>query len=315
MGRAARVQIRTEARDLRWVAESASRHRNDNSSPKNDNSNRRNDNSGPKNDKFGSRNDNPLPCPNRCRCGARAALDFVRSCERSHASNRVGTRIGLAVGVTMPDSNPYIEARREWNDRYLELVRERRLWQIVAGVELVVLLIVGIGFVWLSVQHKIVPYVVEVDSLGAALAIRPAEPGGRSADERIVRYQLAAFVRGARQVMTDRIAMKKELERVDAYARGPARTVLDDYYHANNPFEIAKTYVVVPAVTSLLRLSPTSWQMRWTEEQRELDGLPLGKSQWEGVVTTEIAPPTSEDEILVNPLGLYVTDLRWTKQL
>lgn len=212
-------------------------------------------------------------------------------------------------------SNPYVEARREWNDRYLDLARERRLWQIVAGVELVVLLIVAVGFVWLSLQHKIVPYVVEVDSLGAALAIKPVTTGAHPTDERMVRYQLAAFIRGTRQVMTDRIAMKKGLEHVYAYARGGARTVLDDYYRTNNPFEVAKTYVVVPTVTSLLRLSPTSWQVRWTEEQRALDGLLLGKSQWEGVVATEMAPPTSEDAIQMNPLGLYVTDLRWTKQL
>lgn len=215
----------------------------------------------------------------------------------------------------MNDSNPYVEARREWNDRYLDLARERRLWQIVAATELVVILIVGIGFVSLSLQHKIVPYVVEVDSLGAALAIKHAANSAHPTDERVIRYQLAAFIRGARQVMTDRIAMKKGLEQVYAYARGGARTFLDDYYRTNNPFEVAKTYVVVPSVTSLLRLSPTSWQVRWTEEQRTSDGLLLGKSQWEGVVTTEIAPPTSEDAVQMNPLGLYVTDLRWTKQL
>ena len=215
----------------------------------------------------------------------------------------------------MSDANPYVEARREWNDRYLELVLERRWWQAVAGAELVVTLILAGGLVWLSLQHKTIPYVVEVDALGAALAIKPAENAGYTADERIVRYQLAAFIRGARQVMTDRIAMKKGLEQVYAYARGAARTYLDEYYRANNPFEIAKTYAVMPTVTSLLRLSPTSWQIRWTEEQRGLDGLLLGKSQWEGVVTTEVVPPTSEDTIHVNPLGLYVTDIRWTKQL
>jgi len=215
----------------------------------------------------------------------------------------------------MSDANPYVEARREWNDRYLELVLERRWWQAVAGAELVVTLILAGGLVWLSLQHKTIPYVVEVDALGAALAIKPAENAGYTADERIVRYQLAAFIRGARQVMTDRIAMKKGLEQVYAYARGAARTYLDEYYRANNPFEIAKTYAVVPTVTSLLRLSPTSWQIRWTEEQRGLDGLLLGKSQWEGVVTTEVVPPTSEDTIHVNPLGLYVTDIRWTRQL
>src|SRR5437867_516 len=138
--------------------------------------------------------------------------------------------------MDMSDSNPYVESRREWNDRYLELARERRWWQAVAGTELVLNLILAGGLIWLSLQHKTVPYIVEVDSLGAAMTI-------------------------------------------------------------------------------LLRLSPTSWQLRWTEEQRGLDGPLLGKSQWEGIVTTEVVPPASEDTILVNPLGLYVTDLRWTKQL
>src|SRR5207253_3659401 len=154
-----------------------------------------------------------------------------------------------------------VEARREWNDRYLDLARERRLWQIVAGAELVAVLIVAAGFVSLSLQHKIIPYIVEVDSLGAALAVKPVDNGTHPADERIVRYQLAAFIRGTRQVMTDRIAMKKTLEQVYAYARGPARPFLDEYYRTNNPFETAKTYVVVPTVTSLLQLSPTSWQI------------------------------------------------------
>ncbi len=215
----------------------------------------------------------------------------------------------------MNESNPYVEARREWNDRYLELARERRRWQIIASGQVLVLVILAIGLVWLSGQYKTVPYVVEVDSLGAALAIKPAENATHSADERVVRYQLAAFIRGARQVMTDRIAMKQGLEQVYAYARGAARTYLDEYYRANNPFEIAKTYIVVPTITSPLPLSPTSWQVRWTEEQRGADGSSLGKSQWEGVLTTHIVPPSSADSIRANPLGLYVTDLRWTKQL
>jgi type IV secretion system protein TrbF len=215
----------------------------------------------------------------------------------------------------MSESNPYVEARREWNDRYLELVRERRRWQTAAAAGLVLSLILAAGLVRASLQQKTVPYIVEVDSLGAALAIKPAEAGGRPGDERVVRYQLAAFIRGARQVIRDRIAMKRGLEQVYAYARGAARTYLDEHYRANNPFEVAKTYAVMPTVTSLLRLSPTSWELRWTEEQRGLDGLLLGKSHWEGVVTTELVPPTSEGALQVNPLGLYVTDLRWTKQL
>ncbi len=34
------------------------------------------------------------------------------------------------------DSNPYLEARREWDERYADLVLGKRNWQIVAGQSL-----------------------------------------------------------------------------------------------------------------------------------------------------------------------------------
>ena len=215
----------------------------------------------------------------------------------------------------MKDLNPYVEARSEWNDRYLDLVHARRWWQLAAVAELALVGLLGGGLVALSLQHKTVAYVVEVDALGAAVAVKPVEAAGRPTDERIVRYQLAAIVRGARTVMTDRAAMKRTLDQVYAYARGPARVFLDEYYRANNPFEIAKTYTVAPAVASLLQLSDRSWQVRWSEEQRGLDGTLLGKSNWEAVLAVETVPPTTADAIQANPFGLYVTEIRWTKQL
>src|SRR5437667_8311931 len=215
----------------------------------------------------------------------------------------------------MKDSNPYVEARQEWNDRYLDLVRARRWWQLAAVAELVVVGLPSAGVVALSLQHKTVPYVVEVDALGAATAVKPADAAGRPTDERIVRYQLAAFVRGTRAVMTDRAAMKRSLDQIYAYARGSARTFLDDHYRANNPFEIAKTYTVLPAVTSLLQLSERSWQVRWSEEQRGLDGTLLGRSNWEAVLKVEMVPPATADAIQMDPFGLYVREIRWTKQL
>jgi len=215
----------------------------------------------------------------------------------------------------MKDLNPYVEARREWNDRYLDLVRARRWWQIAAAAELALVGLLGGGLVALSLQHKTVPYVVEVDSFGAAVAVAPAQAAGRPGDERIVRYQLAAFIRGARAVLTDRAAMKRSFEQVYAYARGPARIFLDEHYRANNPFETAKTYTVAPTVSSLLRLSERSWQVRWSEEQRGLDGTLLGRSNWEGVLAVETVPPTNAEAIQANPFGLYVTEIRWTKQL
>src|SRR5207245_9491029 len=115
----------------------------------------------------------------------------------------------------MKDLNPYVEARREWNDRYLDLVQARRWWQITAVAEMALAGVLGGGLVALSLQHKTVPYVVEVDALGAATAVKPAETAGRPTDERIVRYQLAASIRCTRGVLTDSVAGKRARDRAN----------------------------------------------------------------------------------------------------
>ena len=44
-------------------------------------------------------------------------------------------------------SNPYVEARREWDERYADLVLGKRNWQIAAGGLLLLALILAGGMV------------------------------------------------------------------------------------------------------------------------------------------------------------------------
>ena len=46
-------------------------------------------------------------------------------------------------------ANPYVEARREWDERYADLVLGKRNWQIAAGGLLLLSLILAGGIVWL----------------------------------------------------------------------------------------------------------------------------------------------------------------------
>lgn len=55
--------------------------------------------------------------------------------------------------------------------------------------------------------------------------------------------------------------------------------------------------------------------MRWTEVQSDLNGVALGSpTHWEAQLQTRIVPPDSDDAILSNPLGFYVTQISWTQQ-
>ena len=219
------------------------------------------------------------------------------------------------------NTNPYVEARREWDERYADLVLGKRNWQIAAGGLLFATLILASGIVWLSSRSRYVPYVVEVDKLGYALTV--PQPLTRASvpdvTARMERYEAAAFIRDARSVSSDPQVEHQMLNSLLAHARGAAEKFLDGYYHSgnfeHNPFKLAQEQTVSVQIDSILQLSPRSYQVRWTESRRDLNGAFVGTpSHWEAVLQTQIIAPNSEDAIVGNPLGFYVTELNWTEQ-
>jgi type IV secretory pathway TrbF-like protein len=55
--------------------------------------------------------------------------------------------------------------------------------------------------------------------------------------------------------------------------------------------------------------------VRWTEQQRDLNGVAVGSpTHWEAALETEIVSPSSDEAIVSNPLGFCVTQITWTEQ-
>jgi type IV secretion system protein TrbF len=218
-------------------------------------------------------------------------------------------------------ANLYLEARREWDERYADLVLGKRNWQIAAGGLLVLSLILASANVWLISRSRYVPYVVEVDKLGYALTVpQPLAPTSvPDVTARMQRYEVAAFIRNARSVTGDPQVEHQMLNSLLAHARGAADKFLDAYYHSDgfthNPFKLAEKQTISIEIESILQLSPSSYQVRWSEQQRDLNGVVIGApTHWEAVLQTEIVPPNSDDAIISNPLGFYVTQMSWTEQ-
>lgn len=211
--------------------------------------------------------------------------------------------------------NPYLAARLEWNERYHGFVRAKRNWQVIALVALVVNAMLGLGILWQASQSRVTPYVVEVDELGQTLVIGPAEKA-RNTDPRLVRYQLAELIRKVRSIVGDGAAEKQLLDSAYAHASGAATRFLNDHYKEHNPFLRMQERTVSVEVTSVLPLpASNSWQLQWTETHRGLDGAVLARERWQALLAVEIRPGNTPEQIEQNPLGLYVTDIQWTKQL
>src|SRR5512143_2291260 len=105
---------------------------------------------------------------------------------------------------------PYLEARREWNERYGDYLTRAHHWRLAALGSLGVSAILAVGLVWQASQSRLVPYIVEVDHLGQAVAVKPAERTGPT-DPRVIKAQLAAFITWARTISTDTPLMKAAL--------------------------------------------------------------------------------------------------------
>jgi type IV secretion system protein VirB5 len=174
--------------------------------------------------------------------------------------------------------------------------------------------------VWVSTRSKFIPYVVAVDKLGYAIGAPSAltESTTQISTDRMVRYELAAFIRNAREVITDPAAEHQLIGYVYRRARGPAYKFLENYYHENDlehdPFKVAQHQSVSVQIDSILPLSEATWQVRWTEEASRLDGTLVATTHWEAALDTTIISATSHSSILENPLGFYVTQLNWTEQ-
>ena len=209
---------------------------------------------------------------------------------------------------------PPARGRREWDDRYSGLARGKRNWQLAAlGLLAIDGLLAG-GLIHLATQSRVSPFVVEVDRLGQAVAFGPAEQL-RKTDERLIRYQLNLFIRDVRSVFSDAEVQKTVINRAYGHSKDAALGFLNDYFKKSNPFLREAEGTVTVQVQSVLRLSPSSWQVQWRETPIATGGRVGQEAAWQAVLGVELTPPETTDLLLVNPLGLYVTEINWTQVL
>jgi type IV secretion system protein TrbF len=213
---------------------------------------------------------------------------------------------------TIAAENPYLSARREWNERYGDYIARARNWRWAAMGALAVSLVLAIGVVWQAAQSKVVPYVVEVDKLGQTVAVGRADRAA-PADARVAKAQLAAWIATVRSISSDPLAQKSALSRAYALTAATATTFLNDYYREHSPFGQPRTVAV--SVDAVLPISQQTYQLQWTEDTRDLQGRDLATTHWIASVTVAFDPPSDERGVLSDPLGLYVTGISWTPRL
>lgn len=219
--------------------------------------------------------------------------------------------------------NPYLAARRSWNDHVGAVVSSRQTWQVIGILSLLIVLAAVGGLIHLASQSKFVPYVVEVDKLGQAVAVAPAQRAA-AVDQRVVHASVAAFVSDVRLVTPDVALQRKAVFRLYSMlsASDPATAKANEWLNGSedsSPFKRAAKETVSTEVLSVIPQTPDTWQVDWMETARDRQGLVKGQpTRMRALVTVYTVPTTpntTEEQMRNNPLGIYVRDFSWSKQL
>ena len=199
-----------------------------------------------------------------------------------------------------------------WDERIGSARVQAKNWRLMAFGCLVLALLMAGGLVWRSAQSIVTPYVVEVDKEHVRAVGEAATPY-KPTDAQIA-HHLARFVTLVRSLSIDPIVVRQNWLDAYDYATDRGAAMLNDYASKNDPFARVGKESVTVQITSVVRASDTSFNVRWTE-QRFSNGAPAGTERWNAVISIVLQTPRTEERLRKNPLGIYVNGLSWSREL
>jgi type IV secretion system protein VirB5 len=219
----------------------------------------------------------------------------------------------FAKDKSLPELPPYLKELAPWltgaveyAERYGSLAQEARRWRLGFFAVSIALIVAVVALVAIATTAKVVPYVVQVDEHGYAVAIKPAEKAG-GADERVVIASVARWVRAMRSVVGDRVAQQQLMD--ETFSMLPPKAASNqrtrEFFEAHDPYRTDERVDV--EVHRVAPMSERTLTVEWSERKRSRSGA-AEYARFSAVVTISISPTRTLRDVMSNPLGVFVTD-------
>lgn len=216
------------------------------------------------------------------------------------------------MAETMGTNSPYTRARQEWDERFGDQIKSKHRWQLAAFASLAITLLCVGGMVAIAFRSTTVPYVVALDDVGRAVPVIPAKQVAVK-DVRLQEAVVARWITDLRTIVTDAVAQRRLVDEVYAQSsqNSAASAIVTEFYSKNSPFDLLKKQTVDASVESIVQQSAKTYEVTWSEVTRDLVGTFVVSHRYRAFVTVTTQEVTDAKQALINPLGLYVTNLTW----
>ena len=214
-----------------------------------------------------------------------------------------------------PES-PAARAARKWDEREGEIiVQNYNLRRLLVGL-LAVVMVMTVGLVYKSLSANVMPYIVEVDTTtGAVRNVGTVEESSHyQPTEEVYKYFLSKFLKNTREMPLDPVVYKENLETAYGFLTKNAALKLQTMLKSEKTTERFGHQTVQINISTILAMEGGhSYQIRWNEEVFTIGTGEKKVTPYSGIFTIQIIKSDDESQLLINPLGMYISDFSWSK--
>lgn len=218
----------------------------------------------------------------------------------------------------LPNNAPltaFAKARILWFEQYGSAIVERNRNFVGMFLLALVSLAEGIAIYKMLPLKTVIPYVVKVADNGSVVTSNAAAVNFVAGDKEISYF----LVEWTKNLMTlDKQLTEHNLKAAMRRTSGVASTQLSDFVRKTQPFAVLSespdTIRTVDVVTMPTHIADKVVMLR-IETAARTATHELPKKRYQVTLRYAISPPQTEQEIMDNPIGLFVTDFKLSEEM
>jgi type IV secretory pathway TrbF-like protein len=218
-----------------------------------------------------------------------------------------------------PVTTPFRSAQQIWDARLGTATAQARNWRMAFFCACALLVLMGLSLISLINQQRVIPVMVGLDKqTGEPTIIGSVEEQNYQPGPMEVKFFLAQFIRYVRAVSLDPVVIKQNWLRAYSLLRPEAAGLLNELTQKDPNSPLAKIGKVLVSVQplSILQIPETnSYQLRWKETVFASHGTKLEEYTMLATFIIEFAPPSNEQTLQDNPLGIFIKSFQWNREL
>jgi type IV secretion system protein VirB5 len=218
--------------------------------------------------------------------------------------------------VEEPVVSSFTMAKKEWDDRIGNARVQAYNWRMIAFMMGVITLLAISGLIIQSTKATVAPYIVEIGEEGRVAGVGKVNDVKYTPKQEQIKHFLNELIMKTRSVSADSVVYKQNWLSAYTFLTPKAAAKMGDIMQKENQVaRLEKKQTVQVQVKVINPIADNTYEIRWSEEVFDMDGHRTELYNMTGVFSIELATPKNEKEIMNNPLGIYIKDLAWSKEI